>query len=365
MKQFISKLGFVLLGTAALAGCGVPGVPQPPSLELPQPVNDLRAVRKGDSVYLVWTVPAETTDGLAVRYVGPTRICRSVGVPMNECANSIGEVAAPQPAGGVSQPTKSAAAVENYTDNLPPELLGDRPDAQIFYAISVLNGNGRSAGPSNTAQVTAVAALPPPSDFRAQANAEGIVLSWTGVPQTLQIPEMRYTYRVYRRPEGGNIDTVAGELPLDSSSPTRLVDHSFEWEETYSYRATVVMLIHQEGKPEVHFEAADTPSVRVFAHDVFPPGVPSGLQAVFSGTGQPRFIDLIWAPDTDADLAGYNVFRHQGEAEPVKINSTLDKTPAFRDMNVISGNNYFYSVSAVDVRGNESARSLETSEAVP
>jgi hypothetical protein len=43
----------------------------------------------------------------------------------------------------------------------------------------------------------------------------------------------------------------------------------------------------------------------------------------------------------------------------------LVKTPAFRDMNVESGKTYVYSISAVDVRGNESARSPEASEAVP
>ena len=54
-------------------------------------------------------------------------------------------------------------------------------------------------------------------------------------------------------------------------------------------------------------EGDDTPEVKVFANDVFPPAVPSGLQAVFSGPGQKPFIDLVWAPVSDADLAGYNV----------------------------------------------------------
>jgi hypothetical protein len=176
---------------------------------------------------------------------------------------------------------------------------------------------------------------------------------------------VRYTYRVYRRPDGGDADTIAGELPLDASAATQIVDHSFEWEKTYFYRATIVTLIHSEGKPETQFEGEDTPAVKVFAHDVFPPAVPSGLQAVFSGVGQQPFIDLIWAPDTDADLAGYNIFRCEPGAEPVKINADLVRTPAFRDMNVASGKVYVYSVSAVDVRGNESARSEEASEAVP
>jgi fibronectin type 3 domain-containing protein len=105
--------------------------------------------------------------------------------------------------------------------------------------------------------------------------------------------------------------------------------------------------------------------VRVFAHDVFPPAVPSGLQAVFSGAGQQPFIDLIWAPDTDADLAGYNIYRHEAGTAEQKINSELVKTPAFRDTNVAAGHTYLYSVSAIDFRGNESAHSPEASESVP
>jgi len=112
-------------------------------------------------------------------------------------------------------------------------------------------------------------------------------------------------------------------------------------------------------------EGDDSPAQRVFTNDVFPPGVPSGLQAVFSGAGQEPFVDLIWAPDTDADLAGYNVYRREGDGQLGKINSELVKAPAFRDQNVAAGKTYVYSVSAVDLRGNESAHSEEATEAVP
>jgi hypothetical protein len=253
----------------------------------------------------------------------------------------------------------------SYVDHLPRTLVVENPDAEVFYAISVLNGKGRSAGISNVVHAPAVPALPAPSDFEARVTAEGVELSWAGTPHAAETPGLQHVYRVYRRPEDGNADTIVGEVPLDESSATRLLDHSFEWEKTYFYRATVVMLIQAEGKTEAQFEGDDTPAVKVFAHDIFPPAVPSGLQAVYSGVGQQPFVDLIWAPDADADLAGYNVFRHEADAEAVKINTEPVKTPAFRDMNVASGKTYIYSVSAVDIRGNESARSQEANEAVP
>jgi fibronectin type 3 domain-containing protein len=89
------------------------------------------------------------------------------------------------------------------------------------------------------------------------------------------------------------------------------------------------------------------------------------LQAVFSGVGQAPFIDLVWSPDTESDLAGYNLFRRREGEQPVKLNSDPVKSPAYRDTNVQPGKKYFYSVSAVDERGNESVRSEEASEQVP
>jgi fibronectin type 3 domain-containing protein len=49
----------------------------------------------------------------------------------------------------------------------------------------------------------------------------------------------------------------------------------------------------------------------------------------------------------------------------VKLNSELVKSPSFRDNAVTSGKTYTYSVSAVDVRGNESRHSETTREPVP
>jgi hypothetical protein len=333
-----------IITLVGLTACGVPGIPKPPSLNLPQPVSDLQAVRKGERVYLSWSVPTRTTDSLAIRHAGPTRVCRSANAAMADCRTPVGEVTA------VEVPKKNETAAKlSYADPLPASLLSDRTSAELFYAVSVLNENERSAGLSNVVAVPAITA---------QVTADGVVMTWEETPTT----GPKHFYRVYRRAEGTTTDIVAGTAPWGS---VQLMDHNFEWEKTYSYRATVVTVISVEGKSDSEFESADTPAVKVFAHDVFPPAVPSGLQAVFSGVGQQPFIDLIWAPDTDADLAGYNIYRREEGAELRKINSGIVTAPAFRDMNVMTGHTYFYSVSAVDVRGNESARSGETSEAVP
>jgi len=247
--------------------------------------------------------------------------------------------------------------------------------------------DGKGAGLSNQVQVPAGAAFPAFPNFTAEVTAHGVNLSWTVPPAPENVSGHRYLFRIYRRQMGSTMESKIAELDLQpcpgmtaptattavaheevqatGNCPVSYLDQTFDWEKTYVYRGTAVSVFTEPGKPQAEIEGDDTPEIKVFADDVFPPAVPSELQAAFSGPGQQPFIDLIWAPVADADLDGYNVYRHEEGAVPVKVNSQLVKTPAYRDTNVVSGKNYFYSVSAVDLRGNESGRSEETSERVP
>jgi hypothetical protein len=364
MNRFRPNLLPGLLGAALLASCGTPGAPLPPSLELPKAVTDLRAARKGDMVYLAWTLPTQTTERQTIRHLGPTRICRSLQTAMKDCTSLVGQKP-PAPLPRSASATSPKAQAE-YTDSLPQDFQQQNPTAQVTYAVLVLNESGRSAGLSNQVQVPAAPTLPAPANFKAQVTAQGVLVTWSCSPAPARpLPYIQYRVRVYRRGENTRADTNVGEVEMQDCSKTQLLDQSFEWEQTYSYHATMVTVVSVPEKPELQVEGNDSPAVKVFAHDVFPPGVPSGLQAVFSGVGQASFIDLVWAPVTDAELAGYNVYRHEEGGQPVKINSELVKTPAFRDSNVAAGKKYFYSVSAVDLRGNESARSEDATESVP
>jgi len=334
--------------------CATIGPPQPPTLELPKPPTDLRATRKGDRVNLTWTIPTMTTDRERVRTLGTTRICRGTEPQLTKCATVGNLPPAPQ-----KSPAQTTTA--SYSDTLPLEMESNNPAARVTYAVEVLNPEGRSAGLSNQVRVSLVQTLPPPADFRAQVTGQGVLLSWVEeAPHPAPAPETRYLYRVYRRALGTQDWSVAAELPAGESRSSSVTDSGTEWEKTYEYRVDAVSAGGQE-----QVEGADSQQISVFVNDVFPPAVPSGLQAVFSGPGQKPFIDLIWAPVTDVDLDGYSVYRREEGSNPVKLNAAPLKTPSYRDTDVVSGRQYFYAVSAVDLRGNESAHSEETSENVP
>lgn len=344
-------------------GCATIGPPQAPSLELPKPPVDLRARRKGDRVILTWTVPTVTTDRQRVRGLGPTRICRSSDPAATQCL-PVGE-AAPLAESAAAGNAAGQKITNTYTDTLPTRAERE-PFGSIYYAVEVLNSNGRGAGLSKPVAVMLAEALPPPRDFSARVSDQGVVLTWTGELLSLPYPQVvRHLYRVYRRLEGSQQEVLVGQVEVGSEARPSLTDQSFEWGRTYYYHADTLTIVAQAGKAEIQIEGDDSAEVKVFADDVFPPAVPSGLQAVFSGPGQQAFIDLIWTPVTDMDLAGYNVYRREEGAAAVKVNVELVKAPAYRDLSVGSGRKYSYSVSAVDVRGNESARSEEGSESVP
>ncbi|MFZ0478816.1 MAG: fibronectin type III domain-containing protein [Terriglobales bacterium] len=357
-----------------LSSCAQPGAPLPPSLELPKPPTDLHASRKGNSVTLTWTEPKLTTDHESVRSLGPTQICRSADSDMTACGNSVATVPAPPivPKRALRKPPPKPPLALTFTDTVPATALSSDPQADLTYAVEVLNRNSRGAGLSNRVHIPAIRTLPAPQDLAAQLNEDGVLLTWTsaGEPdasQTPSSPAAQFRYRIYRRAESGGKETIAGEVPAGASGPAHFLD-AIEWERTYLYRVTAVSTVTRSDS-EVQVEGDDSPTLRLVAHDVFPPAVPVGLQAVYSGEGQKPFIDLIWAPVASADLAGYNIYRSvaiSGEMKTtVKVNSALVKTPSYRDSSVIPGKTYVYSIAAVDVRGNESAKSEEASETVP
>jgi len=363
---------FAIVAWAALllAGCGTPGAPLAPTLDLPQPPSDLKATRKGNAVTLTWTVPTQTTDRALVKpgHLSATRICRGPEQAMNECGQPAGELAAAQ-----LQPGKPAT----YTDTLPHELQQQDPAGFATYAVEAQNAHGHSGGLSNQVQVPLAPTFGAPL-LNARVTADGPEVSWrplVGCVAADQAAAAGCSFRVRRLLKGSppEKESVVAEIvdrPGANADRTdyvlKFTDGLAEWEKTYIYRVTPITHVRQ-GDKTIEVEGDDSAPAEVFAHDTFPPAVPSGVQAVYSGLAQQKFIDLTWAPATDADLAGYNVYRHEEGAAPVKISSEVVKTPAFRDPNVVSqpGRKYFYSVSAVDLRGNESAKSAETSEQVP
>jgi hypothetical protein len=342
-----------------LTGCGTPGAPQPPSLGIPKPVGDLQAVRKGEQVTLTWSRPTDTTDNALVRKPGKMLLSRRL----------TGEGAPLQPPQMVAElPLVPALQMPEPPPPTATDSLRGIPAGADFAVYTVISQNnlGKAAGPSNPAQVALAPTLPAPARVQAVAVPLGVSISWdqTWPPENLTHLTAQYAYRINRREQGSNAPPTLVKQVGASNEAMALVDTSIEWQKHYEYWITPVTLWQGAGKKGT-VEGADSPVAAVFANDVFPPATPVALQAVYSGIAEQPFVDLSWTANTEPDLAGYNVYRHTENEPPVKVNPELVKVPAFRDTNVKPGTKYFYSVSAVDLRGNESGKSAEASESVP
>jgi len=91
--------------------------------------------------------------------------------------------------------------------------------------------------------------------------------------------------------------------------------------------------------------------------DTVAPSPPTGLQAVVAAEG----IALSWSPSSDSDVAGYRVWRLEGEEGAYALGTPVLVTASpFNDTQVTGGAAYAYVVTAVDFTGNESLWSNET-----
>jgi hypothetical protein len=342
-------------------GCGSPGPPLPPSLELAQPVRDLRAVRKGDRVSLSWSVPVETTDKQNIHHSGVTQVCRSLAPEPVSCNPPLSSI----PASALPATKKTTSKIEAaFVDTLPPGLERDHASSTLHYAVRVLNSYGRTAGLSNEVSVPSAPTLSPPSALGLELQREGVNVSWNSIAAPA-LAGVRFLYRIYRREDETGPDQVVGELPLEDTNQPSVIDRNFEWEKRYQYYVTVVTVVLTGPGAEQEVEGEDSQPKQILTHDIFRPATPRGLQAVFSDLGAKPFMDLVWTPNTDADLAGYDVYRREEGSPAIKLNREPLHQSAYRDSDITLGKRYFYSVSAVDVRGNESQRSEEASETAP
>jgi hypothetical protein len=348
-----------ILAIFTLLGCGVPGAPLPPSAEIPKFVGDLKAQRKGATVTLTWTTPTETSDGELIRKPGKMLVQRAMSSGQGDLQfQTISELPL--------KPTLNENRGDQATakDTLTDALRSGGAESAV-YSILAQGRNGKSFGLPNRASVSLAPDLAPPHKVSANPVPAGIMISWDEFvpPENHPRLQTQYAYKVMRRLLGANEAVLVKQLDAANQGMS-FVDTGIEWEKTYQYWITPITL-WQSGNRKGEIEGDDSPTVDVLAHDSFPPAAPAGLQAVYSAMPQNSFIDLTWTANTEPDLAGYNVYRHSGNGLAVKINSEPVKTPRFPDPNIQSGMRYFYSVTAVDLRGNESGKSDETSETVP
>jgi hypothetical protein len=356
--------GLVISGL--MTGCGAPAAPLPPTLNLPQPVRDLAARRVGDTVHLTFAVPQKTTDKLPVRGPMTAKLCRSVDA--GPC----------QPAGTLAIPAQQKFS--SIDDNLPAALT-QGPPRLLTYKVSILNRAEKSDGDSSPAYAVAGAAPAQVTDFSVTPGRKGIMLSWREIdvspgatdwiqfdrtrilepssqPSTREITD--HNPLTGRKTPEEAAEQVFRVAETTATHPPYALDVTAHTGNSYRYIAQRIQQVTVAGRT-VEIASLLSSPVETAYRDVFPPPVPVGLVSAADTTS--KAIDLDWTPDVDPALAGYIVYRRAaGTNEAPQRISPAGKpvtTSTWSDTTALPDQRYDYSISAIDVSGNESHRSAE------
>jgi len=309
------KLGFApcvaALAAALLSACGYVGPPQPPTLDIPATIADFRAGEYGNNIEIAFTMPATTTEALPLENV------RSVELRIRENSAQEKIIMLPVPIPGP------------VTNDVP---VRDWIGKSITLSVRVTGPKGKASDWSNPASLIVIPPLPAPSTPNPQNVEGGVELSWTG-------PGPRY--RIFRAEADGQ------PAPLADTERSPYLDISTSYGTRYRY---MVQTIAADNQWSVVSEAA-----AITPLDIFPPAIPEGLSAVPT----PQSIELGWTRNTETDFRGYNVSRSVDGAPFQKV-AELIEAPTYSDSKIEPGKKYRYTVSAVDLTGNESPQSAST-----
>jgi hypothetical protein len=366
LPGFFRALPLFLFAGVLLSGCGAPGQPTPPSPPIPNPVTDLKGVQLGDAVLLTFTLPTKSTMGLRLNEIPTLEVWRG----------SLRPDGTPNPRSFHLADTVPAAILKgyiqegkvSYPDPVQPEELRSRTGETALYRIRTRVSERKSSVDSNQISVDLYPVPQRIENVTPSVTEKSIQLTWLAPTSTsagAQLPPIQ-EYHVYR----GELDptsvaaaqkdlhSVAWKFPLlqiGVATKPEYQDSTFDFDKTYVY---VVRSVISEGGSLL--ESGDSVPAIVAAKDTFPPAAPQdAIAAVLPGANSGSYVvDLSWTINLETDMAGYRVYRSESEnARGQLLTQDLALTPSYRDTTVVSGHRYWYTVTAVDRAGNESATS--------
>jgi len=342
----------LVLASAAgyLNACGVQGTPHPPRVEVPAKVSDLTADQVGQNVEIHFTLPDLAADGQRLTKPLEVEILRATVPPGRGLAKL------PEPEVWMhliaDEWMPHAQANElSYSAHLTEREFHDWQGQTLVVGVRTLTLGFRhrplESDNSNMVDVPIYDVSEPIQNFKVVTTEKAIELQFSAPAEMLGGAPVHDLagFRIYRSSTG-----KAGSFGLlaDVSAPSYR-DADFEFGQTYYYQVRVAF-----GKPG-HFAMSEpTAVVKVTPRDTFPPAPPQGLSSIYSAGA----VELVWTANTEPDLAGYNVYRLENHTFQ-RVNTELVRTPIFRDASAPAGITLTYSVTAVDLSGNESKASRE------
>lgn len=250
----------------------------------------------------------------------------------------------------------------SYFINIPFKLK-ELDNKQHFFGIQYYYQKKRSPM-SEIVFIFSRAPVKPVTDLK--LNHENKVIKLTWAKPLLDEAGKTITdiagYNIYRKIEPeksvetpeANMETVEEEVFAKINRSNVLIEY-YEDRDTgingnYSYYVSAVISNQIESAP------SETVSIKVT--DIFPPEIPANL-VCFKAQDH---LFLTWKPVTDTDFSHYRVYRRVPADKEFQLVADKVTATSYKDKDLKAGKTYFYIVTSVDTKGNESEYSNEVKE---
>jgi hypothetical protein len=378
----MAKKGIILLTTFMLVlslNCGKKG---PLKLEpelLPRGILNLSISQVGDNIRLRWNFPGKLKDNKTLLETeNITRI--EVYYSQKEILGGkfrkkstllrklqMNEITPYQDPMFKKGTAKSTASQKEKKRNLSffvdiPFKIKDLNAGAHFFALRYFYGKKKSPL-SEVGFIITQTPVKPIDDLGINIENKVVKLKWSR-PQSdvsgLPLANIR-GYNIFKKIKAGE-DKKTGETagePLDEPfgqiNNNPVLAEYFEDSDTgtdgeYLYYISTVV--------SKDIESAPSPVVSVHITDIFPPDIPGNL-VTFKAADH---MFLTWRAVSDNDLSHYRVYRKTAEEDDFQLIADEVTANQYKDTNVQAGTLYFYAVTAVDTKGNQSEYSNTVKE---
>lgn len=218
-----------------------------------------------------------------------------------------------------------------------------------FYYVTAVDQTGNESEQGSLAMASIPDLLPPsaPSNFRGEFNLETTLvdLAW----DMEEYSDNFNTFIILRKRLDSRHDLTYSRITFDRVTETSISDNGIADQgfiEGSKYQYVLYSASHA-------YNFSDTLSITVEIPIITPPDPPSHLTAI-SDNG--HRINLSWNPSMSRNLAGYILYRKQPGEESFRQWAEIAlNTRLFRDeKDLMHGEEYIYSMTAIDIAGNES-----------
>ncbi len=371
------------------AACGKRGDPLPPLARTPQPVRDFTVGQRGQELTIRYVAPVSTTGGVRlatheVEVLTATAEGDFLKTALAEAhratAGEVVVLSRPLPAPGTKLRVAARAEAGGHRSALTSvaTFIAQPPPPAPFALTARLTPEGVTLGwqgtiptpppppppspsPSPSASPSPSGTPPSPSPSPsapaspptpASPAAPGASPAAPAAPPKLPAvpaaapppPPPTPGFRVYRRDPAGSYDAAMNAAPITV--------HAFE-DRTVGAGPRFCYVVRLAVSTTPLVESAPSNEVCVDVKDVAPPAPPLGVATLVTADA----VEVSWSPSGEPDLAGYRVYRAAAGGAPGRVVDLPASRTTWRDSAPGRGGPHFYTVTAIDQAGNESAPS--------